>query len=186
MQILGGSSFPICLLTICSRSKDFSLLFFVILILSLGDVHFQGFSYIMMSPFEDFNILFYLPIWLCCALVVAFRTFDLHCFMWDLQLLLMNSQLWHVGSSFLTRDQTPGPLCWDQSLSHGTTREVPIVTHPDLLPPTQYLSGTINVTRLRSDCLLLKNQYSRGMYWQKGKAALIRRLTIWGEGRLMS
>ena len=35
------------------------------------------------------------------------------------------SQLQHSGSSFLTRDQTPGPLHWECSLNHWTTKEVP-------------------------------------------------------------
>ena len=35
------------------------------------------------------------------------------------------SYLQHAGSSFLTRDQTPGPLHWECSLNHWTTKEVP-------------------------------------------------------------
>ena len=46
-----------------------------------------------------------------------------------------------MGSSFLTRDGTPGPLPWEQSLSHWTTREVPSIysilmweTKPNKIP----------------------------------------------------
>ena len=37
-----------------------------------------------------------------------------------------NSQLWHVRSSSLTRDQTQGPLHCGGGVSHWTTKEVPL------------------------------------------------------------
>ena len=43
-------------------------------------------------------------IWLCWVLVAVCGIFDLHCGMWNLQLQLRNSELWHVGSNSLTRD----------------------------------------------------------------------------------
>ena len=43
-----------------------------------------------------------------------------------------------------------------------------------------------NVIKLRFDCLLLKSQYSKEECWLGRKSALFRRLTNWGEDRLLS
>ena len=60
----------------------------------------------------DLNIFKYLFIRLCLDLVGACKIFNLWCNMWD-------SQLGHVGSSSLIREQKPGPLYWE----HRTTRD---------------------------------------------------------------
>ena len=60
-------------------------------------------------------------IWLHWVLVATHTIFSLRCDMWILQLWHMNSQLQHVGSSSLTRDQTQCPLHWE----HGILAIVP-------------------------------------------------------------
>ena len=55
-----------------------------------------------LCPPDFFFFLIYLLIWLLQVLVETHGIFDLHCGMHDLY-------LWHVGSSFLTRDQTQAP-----------------------------------------------------------------------------
>ena len=72
--------------------------------------------------------------WLLLKLSLIFLIFiylgalGLNCSTWDLCSLLqcVNSQLQHVGSSFLVRDWIWAPALGAWSLSHCTTREVPI------------------------------------------------------------
>ena len=63
---------------------------------------------------------------LFCFFILA--ALDLGCSMQNLQLQHENYQMWHVGSSFLTRDRTH-VLCFGTvwSFSRWTTREVPAV-----------------------------------------------------------
>ena len=63
-----------------------------------------------------FQYLFYLFTWLHQVLVAP----------WGIFFFFFFSQLQHVGSSFLTRDWTQAPALGVWSLSHWTTKEVPL------------------------------------------------------------
>ena len=57
---------------------------------------------------------------------ICLPALGLSCSTQDLQWWHMNSQLWHVRPSSLTRDQTHSPALGWWCLSHWTTREVPV------------------------------------------------------------
>ena len=70
-----------------------------------------------LNPIHCFFFFKQIFIWQYWVLIVPCGTFSLCDSMWDLC-------LWHMGSSFLTRDQTDPPSLAAWSLSHWTTREV--------------------------------------------------------------
>ena len=62
--------------------------------------------------------------------LVEMSFFNIYLFIWPHSVLTEARrivQLWHVGSSSLTEEQTQAPCIKEQSLSHWTTREVPIL-----------------------------------------------------------
>ena len=87
-------------------------------------------------PIRQLVNLLYLFIWLYQMLVATHRNFYLSWSLWDLFLQLQHAGslvvAWellvvHVGSRPLIRDQTQAPVLGAWSLSHWTTREVPLV-----------------------------------------------------------
>ena len=74
----------------------------------------KGFLFPVCGPIHQpsrilsFLIFIYLFIWLCQVSVAAHRIY-FSCSMWSPQLWHTGCQLWHVGSSSLTRDGTRAP-----------------------------------------------------------------------------
>ena len=87
--------------------------------------------------FSFLNIYIYLFVWLCRDLVAAQGIFVatcriFSCGMWDLQLQHVGSQLWHVGSSSLTRDETWAPCIGSvesQPLDHQRSSPQPVLNN---------------------------------------------------------
>ena len=93
-------------------------------ILSLPIIHSLKIFIIIFFLEKNFKRLF---IWLLWVLVEACGIY-LHGSTQDILVAAgENSKLRHVGSSSLTRDGTRLPALGAQSLSHWTTREIPII-----------------------------------------------------------
>ena len=95
--------------------------------ISLQDPAFNSFGYIPSSRFAASCANSFFFFWLHRVLVVACRILvaALGIFFTS---RMGTSQLWHAcGIQFPDQGLNPGPLHWEHSLTHWTTREVPHV-----------------------------------------------------------